>query len=258
MTCDRIQAAMNLFQTCAETPSGSRVMTHCLYPSFEPVDVYIHGFGDGFRVHDRGGARREAWLHCVEEGQMTRILNAEAGKHQIGVENGALVATAQSPEWLFAAITAVANASANAAKIAIDSVSLGTEDTLVRRIEDTLFNIFPDSMVRKHYGFRGKSGKEHHFDFALRGGGDRTILINAVTSHHFSVSSRYVSFADTIIKGYESVGRFAVFDHDPDNENAALLGQVADIVPFRTLLPGARHFMMSQNWPTVPASLMRI
>lgn len=183
---------------------------------------------------------------------MSRILNQEAARHQIAVEDGALIVTAQEAEWLFAAVTAVANASANAARIAIDSLSGPGEEALVNRIGRALDTSFPERMVKKDYFFRGRSGKDHHFDFALRGGEARTILINAVATHHFSISSRYVSFADTRIEGYEDVGRFAVFDRPLEEGDASLLSQVADLVPLKALIAGAQQRMLRQAWPQLP------
>lgn len=248
MACKEIHAALSMFQTCTETPQGSRVTTHCLYPSFEPVDVYVYGFGDGFRVHDFGGARREAWLHGVDETQMSRIMNQECLRHQIEIEAGYFVADAPSPEWLFAAITAVANASSTAARIATERGAVSSEEILLDRIEHILTRNFPPNMFRKNHHFRGKSGKDHVFHFALKGPRTSTLLISAVAAHHFSISSRYVAFADTKLEGYDDVGRFAVYDRELDGADAALLGQVADLVPIKSLAAGAERLITSKRW----------
>src|SRR4051812_45181948 len=112
MTCNDVRAALSAFESCAETPSGARVATHCLYPSLEPVDVYVARYGDGFRVHDDGGAYREAWLHGREDGLVQRMLTRTAERYQVSVVDSCIVADAKSQEWLPAAIVAVANAAA--------------------------------------------------------------------------------------------------------------------------------------------------
>lgn len=248
MACAEIHAALNMFQTCAETPHGWQITTHCLYPSFESVDVFVYGFGTGYRVHDLGGARREAWLHGIDDVYISRILNQEAARHQIKVENGQLSVDAPEPEWLFAAVTAVANASANAARIATERSAVAADEILLSKMENVLTTSFPPKMVRKHHHFRGKSGKDHIFDFAIKGVGTNTILISAVAPHHFSISSKYVAFSDTKIAGYDDVGRFAVFDRDLGGDDAALLAQVADLVPLKSLVLGAERLMKLRRW----------
>ncbi len=52
MTCEDILAALAGEATCEQTPSGMRVETHCLYPSFDPVDVFVVRHGEGFIVTD--------------------------------------------------------------------------------------------------------------------------------------------------------------------------------------------------------------
>lgn len=248
MRCAEIHEALSMFQTCAETPQGSRITTHCLYPSFEPVDVFVYGLGTGYRVHDFGGARRESWLHGIDEVYMSRILNQEAARHQIRVENGQLSAEAPEAEWLFAAVTAVANASANAARIATERSAVAADEILLTKMENILTTSFPSKIVRRQHHFRGKSGKDHVFDFALKGSGNNTILISAIAPHHFSISSKYVAFSDTKISGYENVGRFAVFDRELDSDDAALLAQVADLVPLKSLVSGAARLMQVRHW----------
>ena len=55
MACDDPQG-FGRFLLCEETPEGARVATHCLYPSFESVRVFVARLSDGFNVHDGSGA----------------------------------------------------------------------------------------------------------------------------------------------------------------------------------------------------------
>src|SRR6266478_6551619 len=89
--CNDIRAALSAFEVCTETEQGSRVTTHCLYPSFEPVNVFVVRFGGGFRVHDGGGAIRSAWTHGREESLVARMLTKQALRYQIKVVDDALV-----------------------------------------------------------------------------------------------------------------------------------------------------------------------
>ncbi|RVU15080.1 hypothetical protein [Methylobacterium oryzihabitans] len=242
MACDDIMAALSSFQACTETPHGSRLATHCLYPSFEPVDVYVHKFGDGFRVHDCGGARREAWLSGIDDAYVARLLNKEAARYQIEVEDGCLRATAQTADWLLAAVLAVANAAASVARIAADKAETVAQGELKARIDELLSSSFP-GIVRRDYAFRGKSGKDHHFDFALKPSMDQSLLINAVFPHHASIYANYVMFADTKIEGYENIGRMVVFDKPLSEPDKILLEQVTSIVPVRSLPVGTARLL---------------
>jgi len=63
-------------------------------------------------------------------------------------------------------------------------------------------------------------------------------LINGVSPHAASISSKYVAFADT--EG-DTAHKFAVFDRELEGEDAALLGQVASVVPLASLHSGAKR-----------------
>lgn len=115
MPCDEVRTALDAFGVCTETEEGSRVATHCVYPSFDPVHVFVVRYGDGFRVHDGGGALRAAWLHGREEANIRRMIAKQAVRFQVRVLDDAIVADAPSAEWLTSAILSVANASAWAA-----------------------------------------------------------------------------------------------------------------------------------------------
>lgn len=63
MNCDQLRALLADGDACEDTPMGLRILTDCLYPSFEPVSVYVSTFGDDFRVTDGGGAATSTFLH---------------------------------------------------------------------------------------------------------------------------------------------------------------------------------------------------
>jgi hypothetical protein len=64
------------------------------------------------------------------------------------------------------------------------------------------------------------------------------ILINAVSPHPTSISSKYVSFADA---ANDVTAKFAVHHKPLEAEDISLLQQVAEIVPFRSVTPGVRR-----------------
>jgi hypothetical protein len=232
MSCDDIRAALSEFDVCEETTEGSRFTTHCLYPSFEPVFVYVAKIGDGFKVHDGRGAFNSAWLHGRDEAAINRALTAECKRFRLKIAGDALVADVPSADWLVSGILSVANASAAAANVAVAKFAAATERNLADRIAEALSRSFAPATVHKEVELVGRSGGKRHFDFAINPGSERAILINAVAPHHGSVSSKYVAFADT--EGHSS-HKFAVYDQKLDADDVSLLQQVARIVPIEVL-----------------------
>lgn len=239
MQCDQVLSMLNTLAECVETHEGTRVGTHCLYPSFDPVRVFVVGFGGGFKVHDGGGAIRCAWDHGRNFATIRRSLKKQANIHRLDLVEDTLVATIPSWDWLVSAILSVANASAAAARIAVEHASMSTEDSLKERIEGLLYSMLPASSIVKDYEVAGRSGKKYGFDFAVRRHGLNWLLIDSVIPHHSSISSKYVAFSDTRDND-TTEGRFAVYDKPLDDQDAALLQQVTALVPFGSLPSGIR------------------
>jgi hypothetical protein len=243
MSCDSIKAALAAFSSCTETQEGSRVATHCLYPSFDPVHVFVVRFGGGFRVHDGGGAARAAWVHGRDDNLIGRMLTKQAIRYQVAVVGDALVADAPNAEWLGAAILAVANASAAAAHAALDRFVVASEAVLKEKMLTVLKQTVPPSTIAVGYEVAGKS-KIHQFDFAVREFDGSALLLNAVTPHHVSVSAKYVAFSDLIHREGVRTDRWAVHDRPLDGDDVSLLLQVADIVPIDALHKGLQRLML--------------
>ncbi|WP_316184253.1 hypothetical protein [Bradyrhizobium sp. SZCCHNRI1003] len=243
--CDEITAALSLYEVCSETEQGTRITTHCLYPSFEPVSVFVVRFGDGFRVHDGGGAVRSAWTHGRDEAAVGRLLSRQAQKYQIKVSDDALVAEAPNAEWLASAILAVANASAATAHAALDRFVAATETALKDKILQVLKTKLPAAMIAVDYEVAGQS-KRHRFDFAVKEFDGSMLLLNAVAPHHISISAKYVAFSDVIHRETAGirVDRWAVHDKNLDAADISLLQQVADIVPMQALPRGLDRLML--------------
>jgi hypothetical protein len=243
--CDDIKAALSAFEVCTETEQGSRVTTHCLYPSFDPVNVFVVRFGDGFRVHDGGGAVRSAWTHGRDNNLISRMLTKQAERYEIMVVDDALVADAPSIDWLGSAILAVANASAAAAHAALDRVVSATETALKEKILRVLKTTVPPKMLAVEYEVVGES-KRHKFDFAVTEFSGRMLLLNAVAPHHISVSSKYVAFSDVIHRKGVETDRWAVHEKELDRSDVSLLLQVAEIVPMQALAEGLKRRVLLQ------------
>jgi hypothetical protein len=238
MPCDDIQAVLSAFSACEQTPAGARIATHCMYPSFEPVYVYVSKMGDGYRVHDGGGAFESAWLHGRDRSIAVNSLMVESARYRLEVSGHSLALTVESREWLTSAILGVANASASAANHAVAHAVAAAEEALVDRIDASLLRTFGANAYRKGFVTKGRSGKEHRFDFALPFNGDFGLLIDGVAPHPTSISAKYVAFADT---DGDQGHKFAVYDRALETADTALLQQVSSIVPLGSLPVGARR-----------------
>lgn len=243
MSCDDIRAALAGFDVCEETSEGACLTTHCLYPSFEPVRVFVAKFGDGYKVHDGKGAFVAAWAHGRDEALINRALVAECSRYHLSVSSDAIVADVPSKDWLLSGILGVANASAAAATAVVARVVAAAEAALVDRIQAALIEAFGTSSFSKAVDIVGKSGGRRHFDFALKAG-DHDVLINGVSPHHGSISAKYVAFADT---DGDQAHKFAVYDRTLEVDDVALLQQVASIVPIEALTRGAQRIIRSAH-----------
>lgn len=240
MICEDVRTALGALEGCLDTDEGARIATHCLYPSFEPVHVFVAKVGDGFKVHDGGGAFRCAWTHGRDDVLIRRMLSYESARHSLKVSNSSLIASVESQDWLLSAILSVANASASAASAAVNHAAAGSEKELMDRVYTVLSECAGTvSTVTREYAVHGKSGKLHRFDFGVSKEGRSILLVNIVSPHPISVFVNYVSFADA----NEESAKFAVHDRRLTAEDSALLQQVADIVPLTSLEGGARRVL---------------
>ena len=146
MICDDIRIALSEGEVCEETDDrGARIFTHCLYPSFEPVAVYVARKGDGYVVTDGGGASASAYLHGREE--LGKVLLRECARFGVDCKEDTVVADVVSADWLRAAILAVANASAAAATSALERVAVAAERVLADKIYEGLYDALSDDVV---------------------------------------------------------------------------------------------------------------
>ncbi len=235
--CAEIFTILDAGRTCEASDYGLKVPTQCLYPSADVVFVHIAKFGDGYRVTDGGGISRCVLVHGRDSHALHSGLAEASNRHALRTEGGMLFADVSSVDWLPAAITAVANGASLAASIAVEHAVRRVERSLTTRIYAELTAVVPAQNIAKEYEYRGKSGKSWRIDYAVLRG-ERPLLVKAVTPHHNSISSNYTAFGDI---GTEDTQRFCVFHRKLDQMDAALLRQVASLVPIGSLGAGTRE-----------------
>ncbi len=231
--CDEVLAALAEFNLCVETPDGSRVTTHCVYPSFDPVQIFVTRFGDGFQVHDGAGAHRACWDHGKQDRLVKKAIHRWASRYKLSVgTDSAMICTVNSADWLSSAIIAVANASAGAANEVIEHIAVAIEANLKDRIVQVL-ELSRPQQIAKDYEHRGRSGKIHTFDFFVRTHDKYAVVMDAVSPHHVSISAKYVAFAD--LPNEIGLEKFAVHDRELERDDSALLQQVVSLIPINGL-----------------------
>lgn len=239
MICEDVRAALGAGEVCEETDAGARVVTHCLYPSFEPVTVFVTKIGDGYRVSDGGLAVRSVWSHGRPERVADRLLDKEAARYHLKVSGSALVAEVPSIEWLRAAILSTANASAAVAHAAIAKVAAASEAILKERILYALRGVARPDDIAPDYEIVGTSGDTRTFDYGVRSEG-ALLVVSAVAPHHSSVYAKYAAFGDTRHLG-PNISRFAVYGRPLARGDVSLMLQVTeDLMPLEALNPKAR------------------
>lgn len=234
LDCNFVNSKLDQFATCERTEDGIKVSTHCMYPSFDQVDVFVVGVGDGFIVHDGGGAGRMAWMHGVDASTFNRSVSQVATAFGCEfMKNGQQIRASASEEaWLWATIVSVANASADASRAVISRARKTREYGLIQKTKAILDRAKwkPSTKLEAHYP--GKSGKIHTFDLAVES--DKKIaLIDAVTSHPNSIAAKYVAFSDTETR--PGLYKYALYENDLTQEDKALLSNVADLINFNAI-----------------------
>lgn len=241
LDCAVVHAAMDRFEACARTSEGLRVTTHCLYPAFEQVEVFVVGHGDGFIVHDGGGAARTAWLHGAADRAVNGSLTAAAAGFGCEVKDRSIRVEAASADWLWSAIAAVANASSDAARASVGRVRLTKEVGLIAKTKAILDAARWKPQTKLSVPMTGRSGKVHTFDLAVEHEG-RLALIDAVVPHPASIAAKFMSFADT--ESQDRLYKYALYDGDLSSEDKTLISGVAELVSFKAIQGGDGRFLV--------------
>lgn len=232
MDCTDLRDIIERLSACSATAAGARVLTHCYYPSFERVAVYVRRERGGYCVTDGGEAAFAAIRHGRDDAAVEAGIAKACGYYDVGSKDGVLIAEVDDREWLDAAILAVANAAAMAAHVANERIARAAVSALVDRIGDSLKRVVPVQHIARHYQVKGKSGIEWPIDFAILHTRE-PLLVKAVKPHRISITSSYATFGD--IAANDNVRCFAVHERPIKDEGAALLRQVARIVPLKAL-----------------------
>ena len=227
MNCAELDSLLTRTPRCVDVEGGVRFATHCLYPSSDQVQVFIGQRSSGYRVTDGGGA----WKSAQQIGRASDgIFDAACKRYSVRAGGGIISAEAPDGDWLYPAALAVANASAMAARIALDAYERG-EKSLNYAIYETLSRHVPKHRIARNYEYRGRSGHMWPIDFAVMR--TSTMLIKSVSQNGNSINSNYATFGD--IGENPELVKISIFDGELKQDSAALIQQVAALVPLKAL-----------------------
>lgn len=242
LDCQEITSALGEFGFCEKTERGTRVTTHCLYPSFEPVSIFVVSGKIGYEVHDNAGAVTSAWLHGRERAAIGKILAKSARIYGCEFNKDVISCRAFESGGLYGAILSVANASADAAWAALGKETVQGEESLVVRTHAVLERSHQNLELRKDFEYPGKSGKHYKFDIAAFREDDLA-LFEAVLPHPYSIASKYLAFSDTETR--PGLYKYAVFDQSLPSEDRALISNVADLVSYNSFVKTGGNVIFS-------------
>ena len=224
--CDIILVSTSSFWACKETENGARIRTTCVFPSFEPVFVYVAKLGEGFVVHDAGETVAVIMAHGQDGDAAKRVICSECKRYDVAFGERRISLKIDASEWLETAIVAVANTAAAAARNALKDNRKKTERDLADVIYELLEPRLAKGMVTKGFPYLGESGRRYRFDLAVQGK-DHLTLIETVTPHAISVNSKYVALAD--VPSEAAVRKIVAHNNDLSQEDILLLQNVATV-----------------------------
>lgn len=232
MKCDTIVSILSNLQ-CHETAEGACVLTHCLYPNFEQVAVYVQSHLDGFLVHDGGVGFDFAFMEGRNPTALKTHMREFASMYGVDSDDHRIFGRALTPEWLPNVVMAVANASSTAVN-ALLSARVEQDDREFReQTYEALRDAFTSDNVIRRIKRRGRTGRLYSFAFGVSFR-DHVAIVDTVTPSPISVSARFTSFSAV---GARSLGgAFLTYNKPLAGADAALLSEVADVVPLQALI----------------------
>src|SRR5690554_4592467 len=95
--CDTVLMSAASFWSCQETENGARIRTTCVFPSFEPVFVYVVRLGDGFVVHDAGETMAVILSHGQDGAAAKRIIRNECRRYDLACDDRSISLKIDAP-----------------------------------------------------------------------------------------------------------------------------------------------------------------
>lgn len=172
------------------------VPTFLLYPSNACVQVFVEGGRDSFVVSDGGGAIDVSLGLGSGKLDATKLLKSAAKEASLNVNSsGWIYAKGANLRSLTSIISVVADCSKSAAEACARSFRPESKSDFRKELEEFLTANFGDRLTKQAV-LLGGSNKTHRYDYAIKAGGGRLIVIDAVMPDSSSINSAIVSHID--------------------------------------------------------------
>lgn len=256
---DLVKNSLSVERMIVSTELGVRTQTHCVYPGFDPVCVYVgKGAGEGIRISDAGEAwevahrlcgisqipseslfRKIAKKHGIEfsaerSGEQFDQGPAQSTKRENRLRNGLqLKATIRSPDWLLSAILSVSNAAVDAVTTAIQHLQSTVEDEKIaaREIGKVLRNSKFVLEYEPNISIVGETGHKYKYDYRVKSI-NGIYLVRSQSAHGAAINASFRAFSDTV--DFSNKHKWAVIHDELNPQDLALLQTVSTPVHFST------------------------
>ena len=212
-----------------------RIATACVLPSFEGLHLQVSKIGDSYMVHDCGETLDNILRHGQEPELAKRVIRRMCQIHRLDFNGWRISWECRDPDWISSGILAVATAATASAECALHEEFLRfeqeqNEETAGSKLADAVFSLLEPSLkegtISRKFQHRGKSGRSYEFDLAVQDR-DRLTLIETVTPHGHSVSSKYIALSD--VPSERNIRKIVAHDDDLPEEDILLLRNVAAV-----------------------------
>lgn len=225
---ERIGTAANRLMAVAVDGERARLTIPVLYPSGNSGAVEIIRNQDQCFVSDLALGHMEAEMYGAQE-LYDSCARSSAKRFGVGYDGLSVFASWASLDNIEGAIASVANASVQAASIAIFRAVEERERQKNLELFDRVRSIFGTSVVAKTAELAGRDAQwQAHNVVSL---GDRRAVFEFVSENANSVSSKFMMFSDLHkVEGAFSLNS-VVNSLDGIGKKGAMLGDVSNIIP---------------------------
>lgn len=219
---------------CVDTGEAVAVPTHCLYPSNANVTVFVRGGVNEFTVSDDGLALAEISAHGFDIQKPTNILNKFCRPAGLGCADGQIYSPVVPLDGVVGAILHVANAASKFTNWAVHNLRREAEKDLENDIYKILRQQFSSARIKKEKMVSGESNRQYKFDFSVRLGGERILLVDHVVPNPVSINSRIVAHIDVFRLNEQIFLPRLVYDNEQPwgASDLAVLSMAGDVVPY--------------------------
>ncbi len=229
---DRIGRAVNRLMTAQTDVNSTRVSVPVVYPSGAMSTVEVSLNGDKCFVSDMGIGHTEALLSNAQDYYDTQAKRA-AERFGIGYDGDSIFVLWAPVSRMEGAIASVANASVQAASLAIMKA---TEDRELRKndeLYDRIRSIFAASTVTRTADLTGRNAVwSAHNVVALPSG--RVAVFEFVRAHTNSISNKFMMFSDLALSGQNPSLNSVVRSIEAIGVKGGMLADVSNVIPLNS------------------------